>query len=81
MARVTIFKCDFCGAEKKETNHWWDVFIEEGAPSAGASHLEVHPFDPEAEDQHKIACGEKCVCIGVSRFLSLGRLTVEEVLE
>lgn len=25
MEKITIF-CDQCGAEKKETNHWWVIF-------------------------------------------------------
>jgi hypothetical protein len=26
MAKVEVYRCDECGAEKKETNHWFEMW-------------------------------------------------------
>lgn len=80
MARQTVYICDVCGTTKKDSNHWWDLFIEvTSGDEAETSHLEIHSMDPEAEDDHVVACGEVCVIKLVSRFLSTGQLTIGEV--
>jgi len=71
--KCEIFICDVCGVTKKETNHWWDVFVEQPHLS-DPIHLEIHPFDAAAEDEHSTVCGEQCVVALISRFLAKGEL-------
>jgi hypothetical protein len=30
MAKVEVYRCDECGAEKKETNHWFLIALRRG---------------------------------------------------
>lgn len=58
--------CNFCGAIKKQVNHWYSLSMDPPVKLIivkGQSGLT--PFD---------ACGERCVHEAVSRFLSVGRL-------
>lgn len=72
MARKIVFTCDVCGAEKKETNNWFDVFVQLDAENV--EHMEIHHFDLEAEDQHFTVCGERCAIRLLSRWMQTGSL-------
>jgi hypothetical protein len=62
MSELRTWKCDGCGALKKDVNHWWMLqrFIE------GAINVLVLPWDEKAAaesaaSQHtKHACGREC---------------------
>ena len=69
MSAKTIYTCDQCGAEKKETNHWWTIL--KVGPSIAVAPME-YPLDravvgypPEFH-----LCGQACVVAYVNAFLS-----------
>ena len=71
MAKKTVYLCDVCGAEKKETNHWWGVIIHQ--TELGMEHLSIYKFE-DAPEYAPVACGDRCVITLVQRFLSTGQL-------
>jgi hypothetical protein len=55
MAKVEVYRCDECGAEKKETNHWFLI------SSDGASFFAEPWSDHNAEAGYSAhICGEQC---------------------
>ena len=55
MIRQAI-SCDVCGAEKKQTNHWFVAYTREGE-------LRMSPFDPAARLRSgtRHLCGQTCL--------------------
>lgn len=54
-----LYTCDQCGAEKKETNHWFAVRVFTRT-------VKILPFE-EAIQGDKHACGDRCLLALVSR--------------
>jgi hypothetical protein len=52
MAKVEVYRCDECGAEKKETNHWFVI-------SNAVGLFRIQTWNPDAVSGH--ICGEQCV--------------------
>lgn len=67
---VLKFSCDVCGAEKKETNHWWMAW-------AGTGGFYIAPLEPvEHTEQVKAVCGRTCATKLLERFMATGSLNV-----
>lgn len=66
MARSVKFTCDVCGAEKRETNHWW--MMRKLASSVSGWAIDLHPWSRACEDRPdtRHLCGESCVVAAVS---------------
>lgn len=66
MAKVEVVRCDFCGTEKGDTNHWYKV----------GSSLDVILISRyEGPVEGKDACGQACVVTAISRFMDHGDFT------
>ena len=62
-------RCDFCGAVRGATNHWWTVRVD------GQQRFQMWPYGAYPSDHGaKDACGEKCVSTAISRCLNHGDL-------
>lgn len=67
-----VTRCDVCGVEKGETNHWlvaitypaWTGILF--APAEDA----LQPGDRPAESRYEDICGEACAHKRLSQFLS-----------
>ena len=74
--RLAGWKCDVCGAEKKEKNHWWLLGVSLGGP------MELRLWDEKtaqvANWQH--LCGEKCVMAQVGKFMGGKKGQVSEFM-
>jgi hypothetical protein len=69
MAIVTQYKCDGCGTEKKEANHWWVIAVE-----GGVLHLiSLDRAGTRKWDGFEILCGQECVSKKVSEFMGAKR--------
>ena len=67
--RQTTIKCDVCGIEKKESNHWWTV------ERISVETLCIRRFDIKiAASGTKDICGDTCVMKITQRFLATGIL-------
>jgi hypothetical protein len=63
--RYTTFKCDECGALKKQTNHWWVV-----KPRAGVDgDLIISPMTPNLPDETVTVCGRECAQKAIERWM------------
>lgn len=66
MPIVRQYKCDGCGAEKKEANRWWVLRI---------THLEITLMTLERaesvgiQDTDLIMCGQGCVTKKISEWM------------
>jgi hypothetical protein len=70
-------ECAVCGALKRQTNHWWLVWIAEIISSEGhRSELEITAWTPELckSERRSAACGSNCTQKLVERWLMYGRL-------
>lgn len=78
MSQKTIFRCDVCGAEKKEANHWFIGFEVERSLSE-PENLRIEPWEwARAELTYAIhLCGSQCVQKRVQEFLSKQHSGVE----
>jgi hypothetical protein len=66
MPIIKQFKCDGCGSEKKEANHWFTVSIFEG--TLRIQRLETAMRAGLTEDM-EIICGQECVAKKVSEWM------------
>lgn len=82
----TLYICDQCGAEKKETNHWFtmrEFLFDPVHPSCPAerarAELRVRFFADGtiAGDQH--ICGQACLVQAISEFASRSGTAKEAV--
>jgi hypothetical protein len=58
MAKVEVYRCDECGTEKKETNHWFEIQMGEYGPGFTRT-LIVTPWTEHPNGVLHI-CGEQC---------------------
>lgn len=72
MSQHTIIKCDYCGAEKKETNHWFIVYQE-----LSRLIIETSEWDTDINKKKLDACGHQCVQTAVEEFLNQPKLNKE----
>lgn len=63
------FTCDVCGAERRDTNHWFEFY--NNGEDAG-----IRIF--AGNERLKQVCGQKCAHIMLDRWLSTGSLEKEE---
>lgn len=62
--KVETYKCDVCGKQKGDVNHWWLVWM---TPFA----FTVRPWGDDQVERTSIhLCGNECVQRKVSEFLS-----------
>ncbi len=63
------FKCDECGRQKQDANHWWWM------TRAPGPRIVVAPFECPVRDENaplKHLCGEECVLKAVSKEMKAG---------
>ena len=74
MAITTKIACDECGAEKKETNHWLDVWVD--AVMGGAYGLHIAPISAPAGYRlfAKQVCGQACAHKLLDKWLTTGSI-------
>lgn len=86
MAKIEKYTCDMCGAEKKEANHWFRVFVFPASVKDGQAIYIVpwmSPYMPaliytKADKTEPLqrfrderhVCGEKCLHSAVSVWAS-----------
>lgn len=68
MSTVQVTECDVCGAQKKEVNHWYKVWICCGEFRSAPAHLIAN------SDHLPDVCGRECASKLFSRFLETGSL-------
>lgn len=64
MPKIEKYVCDYCGAERGATNHWFMVRWNEG--------LHILPWTVSLEDSElklQYACGEQCVTKALNDWL------------
>lgn len=69
MSTVQITKCDVCGAQKKEVNHWYKVWL-----FGNIFHCALVQFIRSLDNVEKDVCGRECASKLFSRFLETGSL-------
>ena len=69
MSEKTVKYCDVCGIEKKDVNHWFKVWIEDGV--FGSAHLEESIDLTDAKEIND-ACGQPHAIQLYGRYLSKG---------
>lgn len=62
--RVETVKCDVCGRQKQETNHWYQMLIRQ-------DEMAIYCFGkvPETREDVIDLCGSECVQRKVNEFL------------
>lgn len=67
MSKVDTFACDECGTQKKETNHWYMLYSQNGEGTL----ISVSAWDKELEKGNVYhACGRNCVLAMMNRWFS-----------
>lgn len=66
MSTQNIVRCDFCGKQKQEVNHWFRVTVQLRTFMVNAAEDGLAGLD---------ACGQECVVKALSRFLDHGDLS------
>ncbi len=71
MAEKRTYTCDVCGAEKRETNHWFVIFQRGEFQTIArftAANLDTTHITPGTAISH--VCGENCALKKTSEFLT-----------
>lgn len=67
MSQQVQIVCDYCGEVKKESNHWFKIFL-----NSDQDCLVIYKYDPKiSPDDKKVtkdACGSQCVQKAVEEF-------------
>ena len=83
MRQPESFTCDICGAQKRETNHWWLLTTatllvnSDGMPAPKeVRELRISQWCDELaiNDQAKHACGQGCAQKLLERWMATGSL-------
>ena len=74
MSTQTTTVCDFCGATKKEVNHWYKVVIYARGRFAV---IPADAFRPEGTTVAD-ACGMQCCTQALARWMNHGTLESDE---
>lgn len=74
MSTVQVTKCDVCGAQKKEVNHWFVVWIVPNINVFQCCSAETYIEKYPAWYIHTDVCGRECASKLFSRFLETGSL-------
>ena len=74
MSRNTIITCDQCVAQKKETNHWFNIWTEEALDNIDLRmadfYVHITKFNNQrVGDNVKDICGHWCLMQCISRLL------------
>lgn len=70
--KIETYRCDVCGIQKGETNHWWIITLPDLASPARSELI----LSPATDDQHRDSndfdlCGAACVQKKVAEFLEV----------
>jgi hypothetical protein len=60
---IKMIKCDICGMEKKEANHWYVASQNDGTFQVS------NEFDRHYEEDSMHLCGRQCVIAAVNKYL------------
>jgi hypothetical protein len=78
MPVIKQYKCDGCGAEKREANHWWAVTVQQIDTRALGGEDDAIPAFVLTELQRAeycdiditaVLCGQECVAKRASEFM------------
>lgn len=71
MAKLDTFRCDECGIQKQETNHWWLI------QPCGDGTLALSPWKEHQTSLPNVAhlCGQSCVHAALDRWMTNGSLS------
>ena len=76
MSRPTVPTCDECGAQKKETNHWWELTTYTIDMLPPERHLELMEFSERRtidqinqKDSTLDLCSEQCVTRAIGKWM------------
>jgi hypothetical protein len=78
MAKVETFKCDQCGKQKGEVNHWYKAM---SVVALGEQHnyLKVVPWESTSvttlEDSVRHLCGQACVVSELNEWMNSAKPT------
>jgi endogenous inhibitor of DNA gyrase (YacG/DUF329 family) len=77
MAKVETFRCDQCGKQKAEVNHWY-VAVRE-ASIRDSSWLKVMPWpDGHLANGARHLCGQSCVVAELNAWMNEARELKEQ---
>jgi hypothetical protein len=79
--KVDTYACDVCQTIKKDTNHWWLMWIDghDDASFCGLPAMHAAPWNLRGLATAEFhLCGEACVQKKVAEFLSIKPKTTEE---
>ena len=62
MATLNTFICDVCGMQKKDTNHWWLLFIH-------ADSIGLFKWEAQSKEDALHLCSESCAVKKISEFM------------
>jgi hypothetical protein len=72
LAEKRTYTCDVCGAERKETNHWFYAIRVGCSLVVQPMNHALSPFSPTDVINH--LCGETCALKKVGEFISAPHL-------
>lgn len=64
--KVDTYKCDNCGAARKEANHWFRLF-------SGPNHVELRRWDTDSAGEFGHVCGQECAFAMLTRWIATGK--------
>ncbi len=70
MATETVTRCDVCSTIKKDVNHWWKAWIEDGVFNLTPSEHIGDNFNPRYRD----VCGKGHALEMFNRYLETGQI-------
>jgi len=72
--KIDTYKCDVCGKQKGDVNHWWVLWTRGKNPTFQIA-LELRTWNEESlkgavwADKHFHLCGQECVLKQVTEFM------------
>lgn len=73
MSTSVITRCDECGKQKGEVNHWFQMWLIAGQKGK----LFVQVYAREVNGACHDVCGAECATKAFQRFLATGKLEAE----
>jgi hypothetical protein len=69
------FRCDICGKEKGQVNHWWMMWLlPKLLPYGAAVHIQGWEDRDAPIEGRKHLCGQECTHKMLDRFLTTGSM-------
>lgn len=75
--KIETIKCDECGREKAEANHWQQIWVETSEGSYVRITLGVHPIG-QLRYESRDLCGEQCFHKHIAKLLKMPTAPAQE---